>query len=409
MNPIPPIIHRRDTYIERLRPFMRTPIVKVLVGGRRVGKSYILFQLMELITADEPDANILYINKEDIAFVDITDYKTLHEYIAPRLKDDSRNYIFIDEIQEIVDFKLAIRSLALNERNDIYITGSNSKIFSSDIANALGGRYIEQRVYSLSYPEFLEFHQLPDDDASLEQYIHFGGLPYLIHLPMNEPVVMEYLQSIYSTIVLRDVIQRKNIRNTSFLDQLLRFISNNIGSLFSAKSISDFLKSQNVKISPALVIEYADALTDAFIIDKVGRYDIAGKRFFERGEKFYFENLGIRNVISGYKWDDRGKRMENLVYNHLLYCGYKVSIGNLGTAEIDFVGTRGNETIYIQVAAELSSPQTISREFGNLLMIKDNYPKIVVSGEKSFENTYSGIQHLYIRDFLTSTLTPQML
>ena len=374
---IPRIIKQRNTYVDRIRPFMRKTLVKVMVGHRRVGKSFILYQLMELIRKEESDANIIYINKEDVNFIDIKTYKELNDYILSKSVDDRMNYIFVDEIQEIQDFRLAIRSLALDDNNDIYVTGSNSEIFSSDLANELGGRYVEFVVYSL---------------------------PYLIHLPMEEPVVMEYLRSIYSTIILKDVIQRKNIRNTVFLEQLVSFLAGNIGNLFSSKSISDFLKSQKVDISPYVVSEYAMALSDAFIVHRVGRYDIAGKKLFERGEKYYFENMGIRNVITGYKPQDRAMRLENLVYNHLVYSGYDVKIGTLGTEEIDFVCKRNGEILYVQVSLELSKQETIEREFGNLLKIKDNYPKVVVSGEKMFENTYEGIEHIYIRDFLSSVL-----
>ncbi|NDV56728.1 ATP-binding protein [Bacteroides sp. 519] len=388
---------------------MRTPIVKVMIGHRRVGKSFILFQLIELIKKEEENANIIYINKEDIEFEDIVSYRELHDYISKRLVGDRKNYIFVDEIQEIADFKVAIRSLALDDNNDIYITGSNSEMFSSDLANELGGRYVEFRIYSLSYLEFLSFHKLPNDDDSLEKYFHFGGLPYLIHLPLNEAVIMEYIRSVYSTIILRDVVERKKIRNTAFLEQLIRFLANNIGSLFSSNSISDFLKSQKVNISPNQVSEYADSLAEAFVVHRIGRYDIVGKKLFERGEKYFFENMGIRNAVAGYKPQDRAKRLENVVCNHLLFCGYDVKVGTLSPEEIDFVCTRGGETLYVQVAIELSNPETITREFGNLLKIRDNYPKIVVSGERSFENSYEGIEHIYIRDFLSSTLTPKML
>lgn len=402
---IPSILYQREAYIERIKPFMRTNAVKVMIGHRRVGKSYILYQLVNIIQNEEPDANIIYINKEDLDFEFITNYRELYEYVKQRLTPDRRNYIFVDEIQEIADFRLAIRSLALDDNNDIYITGSNSEMFSSDLANELGGRYVEFKIYSLSYLEFLQFHKLPNDDESLEKYIHFGGLPYLINLPLEEHVAMEYIHSIYSTIVLRDVIKRKNIRNTAFLEQLIRFLANNVGSLFSSKSISDFLKSQNVKIASNQVSEYADALSEAFIVHRLGRYDIAGKRFFERGEKYFFENMGIRNAVAGYKPQDKAKRLENVVCNHLITCGYDVKVGTLATEEIDFVCTRNGETLYVQVAIELSCPETIEREFGNLLRIKDNYPKIVVSGERSFENSYEGIEHIYIRDFLSSDLT----
>lgn len=319
------------------------------------------------------------------------------------------NYIFVDEIQEISDFRLAIRSLALDENNDIYITGSNSEVFSTDLANILGGRYIEFTIYSLSYLEFLDFIDLPNNDESLEKYVHLGGLPYIIHLPLEEDIVMEYNSSIYSTVILKDVINRKKIRNTVFLEQLVAFLASNIGNIFSAKSISDFLKNQHIDVSSVAVSDYAMALSDAYIVHKVGRYDIVGKKIFERGDKYYFENLGIRNAIAGYKPQDRGMRLENLVYNHLVYCGYDVKVGCVGTKEIDFVCRQKGEILYVQVASELSKNETIDREFGNLLAIKDNYPKIVVSGERTFENTYDGVEHVYIRDFLSSELSHSIL
>ena len=401
---IPSVIYNRDSYINRIKPFMRTNTIKVMVGHRRVGKSYILYQLINLINSEESNANIIYINKEDLDFDFIRTYRDLYSYVKDRLLEERRNYIFIDEIQEIEDFHLAIRSLALNDNNDIYITGSNSKMLSSELANELGGRYVEFKIYSLSYMEFLQFHKLDNDDESLEKYIHFGGLPYLINIPMEEQIVMEYVKSVYSTIVLRDVIQRKNIRNTIFLEQLIRFLADNIGSLFSSKSISDFLKSQNVKLASNQVSEYADYLAEAFVVHRIGRYDVIGKRFFEIGEKYFFENMGIRNAVAGYKIQDRAKRIENVVCNHLIYCGYEVKVGTMMSEEIDFVCTRNGETMYVQVSAELSRQETIDREFGNLLKIKDNYPKIVVSGERSFGNTYQGIKHVYIRDFLNSEL-----
>ena len=401
---IPSVIYNRDSYINRIKPFMRTNTIKVMVGHRRVGKSYILYQLINLINSEESNANIVYINKEDLDFDFIHTYRDLYSYVKDRLLEERRNYIFIDEIQEIEDFHLAIRSLALNDNNDIYITGSNSKMLSSELANELGGRYVEFKIYSLSYMEFLQFHKLDNDDESLEKYIHFGGLPYLINIPMEEQIVMEYVKSVYSTIVLRDVIQRKNIRNTIFLEQLIRFLADNTGSLFSSKSISDFLKSQNVKLASNQVSEYADYLAEAFVVHRIGRYDVIGKRFFEIGEKYFFENMGIRNAVAGYKIQDRAKRIENVVCNHLIYCGYEVKVGTMMSEEIDFVCTRNGETMYVQVSAELSRQETIDREFGNLLKIKDNYPKIVVSGERSFGNTYQGIKHIYIRDFLSEEI-----
>ena len=387
--------------MNRIRPFMRKSTIKVMTGHRRVGKSYILYQLINIIKEEESDANIIYINKEDLEFDFIREYNDLYSYVNKNLSKEKRNYIFIDEIQEIKEFHLALRSLALDDNNDIYITGSNSKILSSDLANELGGRFVEFKIYSLSYMEFLQFHKLPNDDDTLEKYIHFGGLPYLINLPLEERVVMEYIKSIYSTIVLRDIVQRMNVRNTIFLEQLIRFLADNVGSIFSSKSISDFLKNQNVKLAPNQVSEYANYLDDAFVVHRISRYDIIGKKFFERGEKYFFENMGIRNAVAGYKIQDRAKRLENIVCNHLIYCGYEVKVGTMMSEEVNFVCTRNGETLYVQVSSELSQQKTIEREFGNLLKIKDNYPKIVVSGERHFENSYQGIRHIYVKDFLS--------
>ena len=399
---IPKTVIARETYLNKIQPFIGKPIVKVLTGHRRVGKSYILYQLIEQIAKTEKNAHIIYLNKEEIKFDKIKTYSDLNDFVLSKAKDDQMNYIFIDEIQEITDFRLAIRSLALDENNDIYITGSNSEVFSSDLANFLGGRYVEFQIHSMSYLEFLAFHHLPNDDSSLEKFIHFGGLPYLIHLPLEEAVVGDYLKSIYSTIVLKDVVLRKKIRNVAFLEQLIKFLAANTGNLFSSKSISDFLKTQKTEISPNQVNEYALSLADAFIIHRVGRYDIDGKRLFERGEKYYFEDMGIRNVVAGYSPKDRARRLENVVFNHLLFCGYEIKVGTIYSNEIDFVCTKNGETLYVQVSVELLREETIEREFGNLLKIEDNYPKIVISAEKSFENSYEGIEHIYIRDFLTS-------
>lgn len=401
MNKIPNLIYERKEYINRIRPFMRKSTIKVMTGHRRVGKSYILYQLINIIKEEESDANIIYINKEDLEFDFIREYNDLYSYVNKNLSKEKRNYIFIDEIQEIKEFHLALRSLALDDNNDIYITGSNSKILSSDLANELGGRFVEFKIYSLSYMEFLQFHKLPNDDDTLEKYIHFGGLPYLINLPLEERVVMEYIKSIYSTIVLRDIVQRMNVRNTIFLEQLIRFLADNVGSIFSSKSISDFLKNQNVKLAPNQVSEYVNYLVDAFVVHRISRYDIIGKKFFERGEKYFFENMGIRNAVAGYKIQDRAKRLENIVCNHLIYCGYEVKVGTMMSEEVDFVCTRNGETLYVQVSSELSQQKTIEQEFGNLLKIKDNYPKIVVSGERHFENSYQGIRHIYVKDFLS--------
>lgn len=379
---------------------MRKSIIKALTGQRRVGKSFLLYQLIETIRQEDPTVHIIYINKEDFEFEYMQTAKDLYDYIASKHIDGAYNYIFIDEIQDIAGVEKALRSLLLDEYNDIYITGSNANLLSGELATYLSGRHIEIKVYSLSYPEFLEFHKLNDNTESYDKYCKYGGLPYLINLPLKEETANEYLKSVYNTIVFRDVVARYNLRSTSFREKLIQFLSENIGNLFSAKGISDYLKSQHSTVSVNQVQNYVTYLTNAFLIHKVPRYDLTGKRIFEIGEKYYFENMGIRNIIVGYRINDRAKLLENIVYNHLLYKGYKVKVGIQGTQEIDFICEKEQEKLYIQVALRLDSEKTVDREYGNLLKIQDNYPKIVISEDEFSGNTYEGIRHYTIRKFL---------
>lgn len=396
----PRILKKRKGYIDRIKPFMQKSVAKVLTGQRRVGKSFLLYQLIEEILGEEPDANIIYINLEDFAFSSLQTAEDLHSYIISHSKEKVKNYIFIDEIQDIPGFEKVIRSLLLNEDNDIYITGSNAKMLSGELATYLSGRYIEFKIYSLSYSEFLEFHGLTESETSYELYSRYGGLPYLLNLPLEDETVNEYLKSVYSTIVFRDVVSRYKLRNTLFLEKLIQFLSENIGNLFSAKNISDYLKSQHTAISVNQIQSYTEYLNNAFLIHRVERYDLIGKRVFEIGEKYYFENMGIRNIVIGYRITDKAKILENLVYNHLLYKGYDIKVGYYGDKEIDFVGEKNGEKLYIQVALKIDSDKTAEREFGNLLKIQDNYPKIVVTEDTFSGNSYEGIRHCSIRQFL---------
>ena len=399
---IPDLIVKREDYIKRVLPFIGKNLIKVFTGQRRVGKSYLLFQIMDYLLGQDSQTAILYINKEDIVFSAIKTAQDLHDYVLQHKSNTTKTYVFIDEIQDIENFETALRSLLLHEDLDLYCTGSNAKLLSGDIAGYLSGRAIEIVVYSLSYPEFLVFHSLKDSDKTLEIYLKYGGLPYLKNLILEDDIVFEYLKNIYNTIVYRDIIYRFSIRNVSFLEQLVLFFASNIGSLFSAKKISDFLKSQRINIASNQVQTYSDYLVNAFLIHRVSRYDLVGKRIFETGEKYYFENLGIRNALWGYRIEDRGKIMENVVYNHLLFRGYQVQVGNLGALEIDFVAQRAGEKLYVQVALSINEPQTMEREFGNLKKIKDNFPKIVITFDAFQGNTDEGIIATDLRSFLLS-------
>jgi predicted AAA+ superfamily ATPase len=391
---------RRTGYLEKVRPFMNTNLIKVFTGQRRVGKSYLLYQIIQDILSQNPAATIVYINKEDLAFSAIKTANDLNDYVLLNKSQTGKTYVFIDEIQDIIEFELALRSLLLDLQLDIYCTGSNANLLSGDIAGFLSGRFIEIQVYSLSYSEFLMFQQLETNVKNLNLYLKYGGLPYLKHLKLEDEIVFEYLKNIYNTIIYRDIINRYSVRNVSFLEQLVLFLASNTGSIFSAKKISDFLKSQRINIAPNQVQIYNRYLVNAFIIQAVSRYDIIGKRIFEIGEKYYFENLGIRNALWGYRLEDRGKIIENAVYNHLAYCGYKISIGMLGDKEIDFIAEKNGEKKYIQVALSIHEKQTLEREFGNLLAIKDNYPKIVITMESFSGNTVEGIEIVQLENFL---------
>lgn len=390
----------RSTYLERIKPFVNKRIIKVLTGQRRVGKSYLLFQIMDFIQNENPKASLIYINKEDLAFRNIRDAQDLHDFVMEKINLNTINYVFIDEIQDIEDFQTALRSLLLHENIDLYCTGSNANLMSTDIAGVLSGRFIDIKVLSLSYVEFLKFHQLEDQADSLELFMKFGGLPYLKHLPLNEEVVFEYLKNIYTTILYRDIVNRHNIRRTGFLEKLVIFLADNTGSLFSAKKISDFLKSQQINMPPNQVQQYILYLVNAFIVHQVKRFDIKGKRIFEVNDKYYFENLGIRNAIWGYRVQDRAKIMENVVYNHLLFLNYDVKIGKFDDKEIDFIAKKHNHLLYFQVALSINHENTLKREFENLLVIKDNYPKYVITMEKFEGAGYQGVKCLDLRRFL---------
>lgn len=397
---LPEKILTRSLYLDRLRPFMNSNLIKVFTGQRRVGKSYLLYQIIQEVIEQNPEAVVLYINKEDLAFSAIKTAEDLDLYVQNNKSKTAKNYLFIDEIQDIENFETALRSLLLDETLDIYCTGSNANLLSGDIAGYLSGRYIEIQVFSLSYIEFLLFQGLESNAKNLDLYLKYGGLPYLKHLKLEDEIVFEYLKNIYSTIIYKDIIHRYSIRNIPFLEQLVLFLASNTGSIFSSKKISDFLKSQGINIAPNQVQIYISYLSNAFIIRSVARFDIIGKRLFEVGEKYYFENLGIRNALWGYRLEDQGKILENAVYNHLAYCGYKISIGMLGAKEIDFIAEKNGEKKYVQVALRILEESKYEREFGNLLAIKDNYPKIVITLDAFSGNTVAGIEIVDLETFL---------
>jgi len=392
----------RPIYTKRISPYIGKGIIKVLTGQRRVGKSCVLQQMMDVIREKDPSACIIYINMEFEEFRMIQNDKDLFEFLKRKFKPKANNYLFIDEIQDIEGFENVLRSLQAKESCDIFCTGSNATILSGDLSTYLSGRYIEFHIHSLSYREFLVFHNLETGNESLMLYLTYGGMPYLSRLGLNDELAFEYLRNVYYTILLKDVVKREGIRNIDFLETLALYAADNVGSLFSANNISKFLKSQRTDISTTQVISYLKALCNSYLVNKVGRIEISGIKKFEVGDKYYFEDLGLRNCFLGFSLQrDIHKLMENAVYLHLSLQQYEVFVGKNDTREVDFIGIKKGKKVYVQVTYLMTDKKTSDREFGNLLSIRDNYPKYVVSlDEFNKDSEIKGIRHMHLADFL---------
>lgn len=393
----------RQSYIDKIERYLGKETIIVLVGQRRVGKSCMMKMIRDRKKADDSN-NIIFIDKEKREFDCIQTYQDLNDYIGEHFLSDKHNYILIDEIQDIREFERSIRSYRTEPNTDIIITGSNARMLSNELSTLIGGRYKEIYIQSLSYNEFLEFHQLSDNDESLALYIQYGGLPGLAKIGLEEDDAREYQMDIYHTVLLKDVIMRNQIRNVPFLENLVRFLADNTGKLISANSIAKYMKSQGESITSTAIINYISFLCEAYILHKVNRYDIHGKRIFETNDKFYFEDNGIRNAIAGgTREGDIEKVIENIIYQNLIRLGYQVYVGQLQAGEIDFVCTKpGGERIYVQASYIIADDATREREFGNLRAIKDNYPKYVISMTPLLtKNDNDGITHLHLRKFLT--------
>lgn len=392
----------RQAYIDKIEKYLGKETIIVLVGQRRVGKSYMMKTVRDQ-KASNPDNNIIYIDKEKREFDSIRNYQDLNQYIDEHFVASKHNYILIDEIQDITEFERSIRSFRTEPNTDIIITGSNAKMLSNELSTLIGGRYKEIYIQSLSYEEFLVFHQLPDNDDSLAKYIQYGGLPGLAKIGLEEDDAREYQMDIFHTVLLKNVIMRNRIRNVPFLENLVRFLADNTGKLISANSIAKYMKSQGESITSTVIINYISFLCEAYILHKVNRFDIHGKRIFETNDKFYFEDNGIRNALAGgTREGDIEKVIENIIYQHLIRLGYQVYVGQLQAGEIDFACTKPDgQRIYVQASYIIADMATREREFGNLRAINDNYPKYVISMTPLLtRNDDNGITHLHLRKFL---------
>ena len=390
----------RSQYTDHILSLMGKGEVIVLTGHRRAGKSCILECLAARLATQ---GHVLYIDMENPDYADIKDYERLNAWIKRHVSEKKHNYLLIDEVQEIALFEKTLRYWVKQPDMDIVVTGSNAMMLSSEIATIFAGRYIRVHVQSLSYREFLVFHRLAPSAETLSSYLRWGGLPFLCNIPATDVRTRtDYLGSIYDTIFVKDIIRRKQVRNVTFIDNLARFVADNSGKLFSASSIAKYMKMGDVSVSSNTVADYMEALCSTYLIDRVQRYDIRGKRIFEQQEKYYFEDLGIRNYLCRDKRQpDLEKILENAVYIKLINEGYQVYVGQLDGKEVDFVARRGDETAYYQVALQISAPDTYEREFGNLRRIKDNYPKYVVTMDPlaTLLND-DGIQVLKAEEFL---------
>ena len=396
----------RPNYYNKLNKLLGKGVLIVLTGQRRVGKSYVMKGLVAR-KGEEPGANVIFIDKEKTAFDFIANYKDLVTYVDGKIDKAKHNYILIDEVQEIKEFERGLRNYYGESYIDIIVTGSNSDILSSELGTILSGRFVEVFIQGLSYTEFLEFHNLKDNEATLSKYINYGGLPGLRPFGLDDPeTINDYLQGVYSTILVKDIIRRKKIRNVPFLENLIHFIADNIGKPLSATGIQNYTASNESEVSKNLILKYMKAIDEAYLATAVSRYNIHGKKLLETNDKFYFGDVGIRNFITGgRRADDIEKIVENLVYQHMVRLGYEVKIGQLYSTEIDFVGTKGDDVVYVQAAYLITEEKTFNREFGNLMSIKDNYPKYVISMTPYMESSkWEGIIHIPFVEFLKNGL-----
>lgn len=401
---------KREMYLKKIRPYVDKPFVKVITGMRRSGKSAILQILRnEFIEGGVSEKNIIFISFESMKYDYIENASTLYEEISSLIKNKKKYYLFLDEIQEVKDWEKAINSFLVDFNIDIYITGSNSKLLSSELATYIAGRYIEISIYPLSFKEHLLFKkEVGKEDIlplekELEHYIRLGGFP-VVHTSKYSPDdAYKIIYDIYSSIVLRDIIQRNNIRNIELLDRIVKFVFDNIGNTFSAKKIADYFKSQQRKVDLNTVYNYLIMLEAAFIIQKVSRYDLKGKEILQTNEKFFLGDPSLKYAVMGFKDRDISGILENVIYLELKRRGYNVYIGKLNDKEIDFIAERKEEKIYIQVAYKMSSEETIQREFSPLLEIKDHYPKFVITMDEFFQDNIQGVKHLKLLDFLLET------
>jgi predicted AAA+ superfamily ATPase len=396
---------QRERYLKQITPFIDKPIIKVITGIRRCGKSTFLKIICNLlIDKGVSQENILLVNKDSLEFDSINTYKQLVSYVSDRFREvKGKKYLFIDEVQEIEGWEKALSGFLTDHTADLFITGSNSRMLSSELATYISGRYVEFKLYTLTFSEFIKFREVNEPEkmeSEFALFMRYGGFPGIHRMEYDDEVIEQYVSAIYNTILLKDVVARNGLRDIALLERIAHFTADNCGNITSSKKIADYLKSQKMKGSVDTVQSYLSMLSSAFIFHKLNRFDLKGKRLLEIHEKYYMGDIGLKHCLLRYKINDISGHLENIVYLELLSRGYKVNIGKLNEFEIDFIATRNNQQIYLQVAYLLADNKTIEREFGALEKISDNYPKIVLSLDKFLDSDRNGIKWYNLIDFL---------
>ena len=396
---------KREMYMSRIRPFIRNDLVKVLTGIRRCGKSVMLELIQEEITASGVDrSQFISINFENLSNAGLCTAQALHDEIVRRAAQNSgKVYLFFDEIQEVQDWEKCINSFRVELDCDIYITGSNAKLLSGELATYLAGRYVEFVIYPFSFDEFIQLYHTIFPEADVRMcftcYLTAGGMPYLANLRYEETACRQYLQDLFNSVELKDIVQRNKVRDVDMLERIIAYVTANIGTTFSSTAISKYLKSEGRSVSPETVLGYLKACTDAFLFYQVKRQDLRGKKILTVNEKYYVADHGVREAVFGGNQRDINLVLENIVYLELLRRGYAVTVGKISDKEIDFICESQGNRLYIQVAYLLASEDTIQREFGVYERIRDNYPKYVLTLDE-FDMSRDGIKHRNVRDFL---------
>lgn len=400
---------KRNSYIDKLKKFIGKPQVKIITGIRRSGKSTVLRLLMDELTHSGKKPNkIIYINFESFANSHLTQAKSLYEEVKGKIIESGKYYLLFDEIQEVEQWEKAVNSFLVDFDVDIYLTGSNSHLLSSELSTFLAGRYVEIPIYTLSFSEFLDFKQSYSEISSSQsslfvEYLRKGGFPVIHTLDYEEETAYQVVRDIYDSVILRDSVQRHKIRDVELLNRVIQYAFDNVGNTFSGKNVADYFKSQQRKIDINTVYNYLQALESAFILYRVSRYDLKGKEILKTQEKFYLADVSLLYATMGYRDRLISGVLENLVFLELKRRGYTVYVGKLDQREIDFVAEREGQKIYIQVAYKLESIETVDREFAPLLPIPDHYPKFVVTMDDFFKDTIQGVKHMHISDFLLAS------